>query len=101
MCNLYSETKGQAASDGSHGVPLVYYAFDLLHLDGRDIARLPLGERKALLQPLVTGRPGIQFNEHIASAGENVRKHACGLGLEGIVVKSRPITTPPKAEPSH
>ena len=48
---LPSFSQTQAASDGERGVRLVYYAFDLLHLDGRDIARLPLIERKALLEP--------------------------------------------------
>jgi ATP-dependent DNA ligase len=37
----------------SDSARLVCYAFDLLHLDGRDVARFPLTERKALLQQLV------------------------------------------------
>jgi ATP-dependent DNA ligase len=45
----------QAATDGQREVRLVYYAFDLLHLDGEDVSRLSLIERKALLEPL-TGR---------------------------------------------
>jgi ATP-dependent DNA ligase len=48
----------QAATDGEREVRLVYYAFDLLHLDGEDVSRLPLIERKALLEPLVTNKPG-------------------------------------------
>jgi bifunctional non-homologous end joining protein LigD len=44
----------QAASDGERGVRLVYYAFDLLHLDGWDVSGLPLIERKALLEPCQT-----------------------------------------------
>jgi len=47
----------QAATDGESGTRLVYYAFDLLHLDGRDVSGLPLIERKALLEPLVVGSP--------------------------------------------
>ena len=43
---------------------LVYYAFDLLHLDGQDISTLTLIERKALLEPLVANKPGLQFNGH-------------------------------------
>ena len=53
---LPSFSQTQAASDGQRGVRLVYYAFDLLHLDGRDTASLPLIERKALLEPLIAGR---------------------------------------------
>jgi ATP-dependent DNA ligase len=43
----------QAASHGSRGVRLVYFAFVLLHLDRCDIVSLPLIERKAMLEPLV------------------------------------------------
>ena len=67
---------------------LVYYAFDLLHLDGRNIASMPLVERKELLEPLVTGVPGLQFNAHETGDGEIVRQHACKLGFEGVVSKT-------------
>jgi bifunctional non-homologous end joining protein LigD len=50
----------QAATDGERRVQLVYYAFDLLH--GQDTSGLLLIERKALLQPLVADKPGLQFN---------------------------------------
>ena len=61
---LPSFSQTQAASDGLSGVSLLYYAFDLLHLDGHDTAGLPLVERKALLQSLIAGIPGLQFNDH-------------------------------------
>jgi hypothetical protein len=61
---LPSFSQTQAASHGERGVRLAYYAFDLLHLDGRDTASLPLIERKALLQPLIADIPGLQFNGH-------------------------------------
>ena len=38
----------QAATNGGRNVPLVYYAFDLVHLDGWDVSVLQLIERKAL-----------------------------------------------------
>jgi bifunctional non-homologous end joining protein LigD len=85
---LPSFSQSQAASDGERGVRLVYYAFDLLHLDGRDTAGLPLIERKALLEPLILGMPGLQFNAHETGDGELVRKHACKLGFEGVVSKA-------------
>jgi bifunctional non-homologous end joining protein LigD len=49
----------QAATDGERGVRLVYYAFDFLHLDGRDVSGLPLIERKALLEPLIADKLGL------------------------------------------
>ena len=82
----FAET--QAATDGARGVRLVFYAFDLLHLDGRDTAALPLVERKALLEPIVADIPGLQFNGHEIGDGELVRRHACQLGFEGIVSKT-------------
>ena len=50
---LPSFAQTQAATDGAREVRLVYYAFDLLHIDGRDGSALPLIERKALLETLV------------------------------------------------
>ena len=50
----------QAATDGERNVQLVYYAFDLLHLDGRDVSALQLIERKALLEPLLANKPAIR-----------------------------------------
>jgi DNA ligase D-like protein (predicted ligase) len=85
---LPSFAQTQAATDGERGVRLVYYAFDLLHLEGQDISRLPLIERKALLDPLVAGKPGIQFNGHEAGDGELILKHAAKLGFEGVVSKT-------------
>ena len=60
----------QAATDGERNVHLVYYAFDLLHLDGWDISGLQLIERKALLEPLLANKPGLQFNGHETGDGE-------------------------------
>jgi DNA ligase D-like protein (predicted ligase) len=85
---LPSFSQTQAATDGSRGVRLVYFAFDLLHLDGRDIASRPLVERKALLEPLVAAIPSLQFNGHETGDGELIRKHPGQLGLEGVVSKT-------------
>jgi DNA ligase D-like protein (predicted ligase) len=85
---LSSFSQTQAASDGERGVRVVYYAFDLLHLNGRDTAGLPLSERKALLEPLIEAWAGLQFNAHETGDGEIVRQHACKLGFEGVVSKT-------------
>jgi bifunctional non-homologous end joining protein LigD len=66
----------------------ILYAFDLLVLDGEDLRSLPLGERKARLAKLLTRKTGgIVFNEHTEEDGAIVFRHACKLGLEGIVSK--------------
>ncbi|KQV41454.1 MULTISPECIES: DNA ligase D [unclassified Rhizobium] len=68
----------------------IFYAFDLLHLDGYDLTRLPLEERKALLEKLVPGAGGIlRYSGHFDETGALVLRHACRLGLEGVVSKLR------------
>jgi bifunctional non-homologous end joining protein LigD len=66
----------QAATDGERGVRLVYYAFDLLHLDGWNVSAMTLIERKALLEPLSADTLGVQFNGHETGEGELILKHA-------------------------
>jgi bifunctional non-homologous end joining protein LigD len=78
----------QAATDGDRGARLVYYAFDLLYIGGWDVSSLQLTERKALLEPLVTNKPGLQFNGHATGDGEIILKHADKLGFEGVVSKT-------------
>jgi ATP-dependent DNA ligase len=64
------------------------YAFDLLQLDSRDLRRDPIEDRKAELAKLLRrAKPGLQLNEHISEPGDIVFRHACKLGLEGIVSK--------------
>jgi ATP-dependent DNA ligase len=66
------------------------YAFDLLELDGMDLRRMPIEERKHALTKLVRqARHGLMLNEHIAEDGAIVFEHACKLGCEGIVSKRR------------
>jgi DNA ligase D-like protein (predicted ligase) len=67
---------------------LVYYAFDLLHLDGEDLSRLPLLERKAHLKTLLSeAPPAVCFSTHITGNGARTFEKATKLGLEGIVSK--------------
>ena len=68
-----------------------YYAFDLLFLDGEDLRKRPLLERKAALAELVgKKRDGrVRLSEDFTEAGPSVLKHACRLGLEGIISKHR------------
>jgi bifunctional non-homologous end joining protein LigD len=69
---------------------LVYWVFDLLYLDGRDLTEEPLLARKAALERLV--RPGnsaspIRYCEHLEGNGAAILKRACDIELEGIVSK--------------
>ena len=69
----------------------LYYAFDLLHLDGQDLRRVPLAERKAALQRLIgtDAESVVRYSAHFEESGALVLRHSCRLGLEGIVSKDR------------
>jgi bifunctional non-homologous end joining protein LigD len=63
-------------------------AFDLIELDGKDLRKRPIEERKHLLSKLLPeARPGIAFNQHYDGNGSIIYKHACALGCEGTVSK--------------
>jgi hypothetical protein len=85
---LPSFAQTQAATDGECDAQLVFYAFDILHIAGWDVSNLPLIKRKALLEPLVANKPGLQFNGHDTGDGELILKHAGKLGFEGVVSKT-------------
>jgi bifunctional non-homologous end joining protein LigD len=69
---------------------MAFYAFDLLHLDGADLRPLPLVTRKDALAALVNGHSGretLRLSESLTEPGTILLRHACKMGLEGIVSK--------------
>jgi bifunctional non-homologous end joining protein LigD len=68
---------------------IVFFAFDLLHLDGQDLGRTPLIERRAALRNLIEPDPRspVQFSDHLECDGVRFFETAAELGLEGIVSK--------------
>ncbi|MDX3909963.1 MAG: DNA ligase D [Sphingobium sp.] len=77
----------QAALKSDRG-SIIYYAFDLLSLDGEDLTDLPLTERKEKLAALVgKGTPHIRYSDHIVGQGEKLFDTFCGAGLEGVISK--------------
>ena len=69
---------------------LQFHAFDLLYLDGYDLRRCRLDDRKAALRSLLADAPKeIVYVEPFEEDGARVFQHACKLGLEGIVSKRR------------
>ena len=66
------------------------YAFDLIELNGADLRRDPLERRKATLEMILAkAGAGTRFTEHMEGNGGTVFRHACKLGLEGIVSKRK------------
>jgi bifunctional non-homologous end joining protein LigD len=70
-------------------VPVLYYAFDLLYLDGYDWRRVPLEERKAKLASLLTAGDAVRFSDHYPEQGKALFAMAHKKGLEGILAKKR------------
>ncbi|MGF6175283.1 DNA ligase D [Ensifer sp. 4252] len=81
----------QAALAQGAGSKLVFYAFDLLHLDGWNLLNVPLEKRKALLAQLLKGQvsshAAIQLSDHVVGDGRALYAQASEMGLEGIVSK--------------
>jgi bifunctional non-homologous end joining protein LigD len=73
-----------------HDEKVFLYAFDLIELNGDDLRRDPLeGRKETLAMMLAKTGLGIRFNEHMEGDGETVFRHACKLGLEGIISKRK------------
>src|SRR6185312_14935845 len=82
----------QAALSEGRVDALVFFAFDLLFVDGEDLRPLPLVERKQRLKDLLDGEPAkaarhIRYLGHLEAAGDAVLQSACEAKLEGIVSK--------------
>ncbi|AZO17597.1 DNA ligase D [Mesorhizobium sp. M2A.F.Ca.ET.043.05.1.1] len=68
----------------------IYYVFDLMRLDGEDLRREPLVERKQALAELVGEQPensALRFSDHFHEPGKVMLQHVCRMGLEGVVSK--------------
>jgi bifunctional non-homologous end joining protein LigD len=78
---LQNELKGRSTK-------IVLVVFDLLYLNGYDLRKLPLIERKALLKKTIA-ETDVQFSESFEVDGKEMYKHACKTGLEGVVSKVR------------
>lgn len=67
-----------------------FCAFDLLHLDGKDLCNLPLIERKRALRQIVPqGAVSLLYVDHVEGDGEGLFQLACERDLEGLVAKHR------------
>ncbi|HEY6012900.1 MAG TPA: non-homologous end-joining DNA ligase, partial [Candidatus Limnocylindrales bacterium] len=81
---LLQERLGDVSAKG-----LVYQVFDLLYLDGRSLLKVPLEDRKRLLQSVLRAHPRVRFAAHVVGDGEAFYKAAQDRELEGIIAKLR------------
>jgi bifunctional non-homologous end joining protein LigD len=80
---------GKHRLPAKEGVPVIYYAFDLLYLDRADLRRMPLEQRKQTLQSIVENSDLIHYSDHYPEKGLALFEAAKQKGLEGIVAKKR------------
>lgn len=79
----------EALSERRRG-DLRYVAFDLLMLDGEDLRKKPLVDRKKTLKKLLgRTRAPLTYGDHLAGDSDKVLREACRLGIEGLVSKDR------------
>jgi bifunctional non-homologous end joining protein LigD len=70
------------------GIHIVYYAFDLLHLDGRDLFQEPLEKRRAELERVVAGSR-VLLSDALPGTPAAIQQAVRRLGLEGVVAKKQ------------
>ncbi len=84
----------QQSLDGSGPDALVYFAFDLLALNGEDLRTFPLSARRELLERVLrkaraTTRGAVRLGQQLEGEGSTLLKAACRIGLEGVIGKRR------------
>ena len=80
---------GRKVKAADRSVPIAYYVFDLLYLDGYDLTRVDLEKRKELLAGIIAGNGLVRYSDHHLEQGVALFEAAKQQGLEGIVAKRR------------
>lgn len=75
--------------DGNREYPLVYYVFDILSLEGKDLTKLPLIERKKILKKFLGKNEVIRYNDHVEDQGTEFFEQVKGQQIEGVVAKKK------------
>jgi bifunctional non-homologous end joining protein LigD len=87
--SLLQARAGPLRGRPADAAPIVYYVFDLLHLDGRSLLAVPLEQRKRLLRSVLRDHPRVRYATHVEEDGEDYLELVRQQGLEGMVAKLR------------
>ncbi|MGD0361003.1 MAG: DNA ligase D [Bryobacteraceae bacterium] len=82
-----AQSDAHAVSHMARSRPVVYFAFDLLYLNGYDLRQVALAERKELLESILTPTGILRYSEHFPGAGDAMLQAARETGVEGLVAK--------------
>ncbi|HXZ32148.1 MAG TPA: non-homologous end-joining DNA ligase [Terriglobales bacterium] len=74
---------------GQSDLPIAYYIFDLIYLNGYDLRRVSLEERKQVLAQIISNNKLVRYSEHFSEQGKALFEAARQQGLEGILAKRR------------
>jgi bifunctional non-homologous end joining protein LigD len=74
---------------------VVFYAFDMLHLDGKDLTGEPLTQRRARLPEIVGENATLRLSQELPGSAAEIVKAVRGAGLEGVVAKRTDSTYQP------
>src|SRR5205814_8388603 len=75
---------------GTKKPPLLYYVFDLLNLEGKDLTGLPLLQRKAMAESLLANlSPVVRFSSSIQANSARLMREMQARGLEGLIAKRK------------
>jgi bifunctional non-homologous end joining protein LigD len=87
----FREGRFRRPSGNGHnpGIPMVFYVFDLIYIDGYDLHRVDLEQRKRLLRTLITDGGLVHYSDHFSEKGIDLFHAARQRSLEGIVAKKR------------
>ena len=70
-----------------HELPILYYVFDLIYLDGYDLRRVALDDRKRILREIIQDGDLVRVSDHYPGQGKALFEAAKQKGLEGILAK--------------
>jgi bifunctional non-homologous end joining protein LigD len=82
-----AQSDANAVSHMARSRPVVYFAFDLLYLNGYDLRQVALIERKQLLESILTPTSVLRYSEHFPGAGDTMLEAARETGIEGLMAK--------------
>ena len=82
-----AQSDPNAVSHMARSRPVVYFAFDLLYLNGYDLRQVALIERKQLLESILTPTAVLRYSEHFPGAGDAMLQAARETGIEGLMAK--------------
>ncbi|MDP9268979.1 MAG: non-homologous end-joining DNA ligase [Acidobacteriota bacterium] len=70
-------------------VPIVFYAFDLIWLEGYSLMKVDLERRKEMLRTIIGKHERLHYSDHVIGQGNALFRLAQQKSLEGILAKRR------------